>query len=362
MILIADSGAVSFTTLFPDFISKVQSLSSALVPVAAVLCFAGLIFATLRFMQGDHMTLYKKLVAVAVIAVAIGSIWDWTSLIKDGVSDLVVNQLQADPSDVSNRFSTLLSSPLNQTGNGWWDAIFSPATTVADGISRLLIWIIGKTAWLIMWWSRLAQTAILYFALSLAPLFLGMYAIDAMKQVAFRWTLGMISVCIWPLGWAVADLMTDGLLKNAANHDLIIAYGGTAAGGLADQGNAVATYIFIIAASIWIIFSTIAAPVIISKSIVSGGMMIGAQLMSGAASAGQAAASKAAGMAAGGASGAGVAGGAAGGAGAGSSAAGAGAGGGGGATASAGSAKVSAAAPATPTNVNAAAAAAAATI
>ena len=133
MIPIADAGAVTFSTLFPDFISKVQTLSSALVPVAAVLCFAGLVFATLRFMQGDHMTLYKKLVAVAVIAVAIGSIWDWTSLIKDGVSDLVVNQLQADPSDVFNRFSTLLSSPLNQTGNGWWDAIFSPATTVADG-------------------------------------------------------------------------------------------------------------------------------------------------------------------------------------------------------------------------------------
>ena len=38
------------------------------------MCFAGLVFATLRFMAGDHMTLYKKLVAVAVIAVAIGSI------------------------------------------------------------------------------------------------------------------------------------------------------------------------------------------------------------------------------------------------------------------------------------------------
>ena len=116
-----------------------------------------------------------------------------------------------------------------------------------------------------MWWSRLAQTGILYFALSLAPLFLGMFAIDSMKGVGFRWVLGVISICIWPLGWAVADIMTDGLLKNAANRDLIIAYGGTAAGGVADQGNAVATYIFIIAASIWIIFSTVAAPLIISK-------------------------------------------------------------------------------------------------
>ncbi len=349
----------AFSTLFPDFLTGVKALSSALIPVAAVMCFAGLIFATLRFMQGDHMTLYKKLVAVAVIAVAIGSIGDWTGMIVDGVNDLIINTLHADPSDVSNRFQAILAAPANQTGNGWWDTIFNPATTLADGVASLLVWFIGKVAWLLMWWSRLFQTGILYFALSLAPLFLGMFAIDMMKGVGFRWVLGVISICIWPLGWAVADIMTDGLLKNAANHDLITAYGGTAAGGVADQGNAIATYIFVIAASIWIVFSTIAAPVIISKAVISGGALIGAQFASSLASAGMKAAQGAAAMSSGGA--AAGAGGAAAGAGAGGSSGG-GSGGGGGAAASAGSARVTAAAPSTPSNVNAAAAAAAATL
>ena len=220
-----------FQTLFPDFAKGVAALSSALVPVAAVLCFAGLMFAVLRFMEGDKMTLYKKFVTVGFIVVAIGSIGDWSQQIVDGVQDLVVNTLHSDPSDVFTRFQAILSSPANSTGNpSWWDAIFSPATTLADGVAWLLIWFIGKVAWLIMWWSRMAQAAFLYFALSLAPVFLGMFAIDSMRGVGFRWVLGVISICIWPLGWAVADIMTDGLLKNAANQDLIAAYGGTAAG------------------------------------------------------------------------------------------------------------------------------------
>ncbi len=345
-----------FSTLFPDFLTGVQALSTTLVPVAAVLCFAGLVFATLRFMEGDKMTLYKKFVTVAVIAVAIGSIGDWSQQIVDAVSDLVTNTLHSDPSDVSNRFQAILAANSTASGNtGWWSVIFSPSTTLADGVASLLVWLIGKTAWLIMWWSRLAQTAFLYFALSLAPLFLGMFAIDSMKGVGFRWVLGVISICIWPLGWAVADIMTDGLLKNAANQDLIAAYGGTAAGGVADQANAVATYIFVIAAAIWVIFSTFAAPIIITKSIISGGAMIGAALFSAPVDAAKSAAGAANAM--GTLTGA-TSGGGGGGGGGGSG----GGGGGGGATASAGSAKVNAAAPSTPSNVNAAAAAAAATL
>lgn len=346
-----------FNTLFPDFVTGVQALSSTLVPVAAVLCFAGLVFATLRFMEGDRMKLYTKFVQIGVIVVAIGSIGEWSQQIMDGVNDLVVNTLHSDPADVSNRFQAILSTPATTTGNsGWWNLIFAPSTTLADGVAVILVWLVGKTAWLIMWWSRLAQTAFLYFALSLAPVFLGMFAIDSMKGVGFRWVLGVISICIWPLGWAVADIMTDGLLKNAANQDLIAAYGGTAAGGVADQANAVSTYIFVIAAAIWIIFSTFAAPLIISKSIISGGAMIGAALFSAPVDAAKSAASTA--NALGTLTGATGGGGSSGGGGGGSSAV----SGGGGATASAGSAKVNAAAPSTPSNVNAAAAAAAATL
>ena len=107
----------NFSTLFPDFLTGVQALSSTLVPVAAVLCFAGLTFATLRFMEGDKMTLYKKFVQVAVIAIAIGSIGDWSQQIIDAVTDLVTNTLHSDPSDVSNRFQAILAANSTASGN-----------------------------------------------------------------------------------------------------------------------------------------------------------------------------------------------------------------------------------------------------
>lgn len=275
-ILLAD--ASDFSSWFPDFATKVHTLSAAVVPVAAVLCFAGLVRASIAAMHGNYTQLFGKLVTVAAIAVAIGQIGSWTQQLAGGVNDLVVNQLNVNPANVSQEFQQILTSPSSQDSRGWWDKIMSPNATFAQAIAAVVVWLIGKIAWLIMWWSGIAQTSLLYFAISLAPIFLGMFAVDSMKQVGFRWALGVVSICIWPLGWAVADILTDGLLKNAANLDLVNATGGTAAAGAGATANALQIYIVVLAASVWIIVSTIAAPVIISTAIISGGAMIGGQL------------------------------------------------------------------------------------
>ena len=116
------------------------------------MCFAGL---DLRHVcascKAIKMTLYKKFVTVAVIAVAIGSIGDWTQHDRGwGFNDLVTNTLHADPSDVSNRFQAILAAPANADGQHLAGGIpsFNPATTLADGVASLLVWFIGKVAWL----------------------------------------------------------------------------------------------------------------------------------------------------------------------------------------------------------------------
>lgn len=348
--------SLDFNTVFPNFQSSVHQLSSALVPVAAVLCFAGLITAAIKAMHGNYMALFGKLITVAVIAAALGSVGTWTQQIVSGVDDLTTNQLGANPANVSQQFQALLASPTGQNTQGFWDKVMNPQATVAQAIAAVIIWITGKIAWLLRWWMTFAQAALLYFALALAPIFLGMFALDSMKQVGFRWTLGVVSIAIWPLGWAVADLMTQALLQRAADQSFVNAVGGNAGSTV----TAFQTYVFILAVSIWVIITTIAAPVIISSAIMNGGAMIGQQLfgatVSGAASGVSMAGSmgSTAAMAAGGSAAMAAAGGGADGAGAGSGGGGGGGGAGGGgisSSASAGSAGIDASAPSTPRDV-----------
>ena len=80
---------------------------------------------------------------------------------------------------------------------------------------------------------------------------------------------------LWPLGWAVANLMTEGLLDNAADRTLF-EFGGIA--GQASFGPQM--IIFMVVASLWLVFSTIAAPVILAR-VVTTGLQIGAALLGG---------------------------------------------------------------------------------
>lgn len=267
-----------FDALFPQFAAKAGALYGALVPVAAVLCFTGLTIAAIRAMHGDMRCLFGKLVAVAVIAAALSNIDTWANTLMSAVVSLVDEQIQANPAEVSARFGTILAEPANQNGQSFWEKVFNPQTAVAEAVGQLLIWCIGKVAWLIRWWAFIIQKAAYYLTLSLAPIFLGMMAVDSFRQIGTKYLLGIVSIIVWPVGWAVADIMTDGLLRNAADKQLVNSMGGAAGSNI----NAWQTYTFILAASIWIIFSAICAPGFISWAIVSGGSFA-VSMMSGAA-------------------------------------------------------------------------------
>ncbi len=45
-----------------------------------------------------------------------------------------------------------------------------------------------------------------------------MLMLNATRGIAVRYVLGLFSLILWPLGWAVANLMTQSLMEAAAHH------------------------------------------------------------------------------------------------------------------------------------------------
>ena len=63
-----------------------------------------------------------------------------------------------------------------------------------------------------MFWAYIFQTIILNLGYALSPLLIGFMALPALKHIGNRYLLNLVGVLLWPLGWAVAALITQGIL------------------------------------------------------------------------------------------------------------------------------------------------------
>jgi len=57
-----------------------------------------------------------------------------------------------------------------------------------------------------------SANAILFIGYALSPIFIGMLAFPSLQQPGRRYLLNLVGVMIWPLGWGVAGLVTQGML------------------------------------------------------------------------------------------------------------------------------------------------------
>ena len=87
--------------------------------------------------------------------------------------------------------------------------------------------------------------------------------------------MNLVGVLLWPLGWAVAALVTQGMLDFISNPTLEYIDPTSHLPDLQKTFGAAAI-------GFWIIFSTIAAPVVIQK-VISSGALAGSELLSGGA-------------------------------------------------------------------------------
>lgn len=271
-----------FNSLFPSFLSLCLSLKTLLTPVAFLLLTSGLIASTIAHHRSGNAQL-QAIGRTIVFIMLIVFLPTWGNQIVTTIGSLVTDTLKVDPAKIHDQYQAALQMKKSPAGDqSWWEKLFTLPSLIESLISVIFM-MLGWLASVIEWWAYILQTAILFVGYALSPIFIGMLAFPSLQSTGRNYLFNMLGVMIWPLGWGVAGLITQGMISFMTDQSFLsdpnatgIAYSLQNLMGLAFLG-------------VWIIFSTIAAPVAIQRTMTTGSSAISGML-GGAASAAQKAA------------------------------------------------------------------------
>jgi hypothetical protein len=265
----------TFNSIFPTFLTDCAQLNNMLLSVAFVLFIVGVIMTV--FFQFSHRVLLHLLIRLMVLTSLLVYLPNWGNEVQQLLQNTIISGLGVDPAQIYEQFNQLLVIKRDpSTQSSWWSVLSQLHNYTTDLIITVVLWLVGHFASLMMFWAYIFQQVVLNMGYALSPLLIGFMAIPALKSIGSRYLLNLVGVLLWPLGWAVAALVTQGILDFISNPtleyvdptsqlpDLQKTFGASAIG-------------------FWIIFSTIAAPVIIQKTITSGALAA-TELFSGGAS------------------------------------------------------------------------------
>lgn len=263
----------TFEQLFPTFLQKCAELHELLRIVAFMLFIVGTILQVLHGFTGK--TLILHMVRLFVLTALLVMLPQWGNEAQRILQSSILDGLGVDPSQVHEQYTQLLAVR-RDTGNdrSWWDILGDLNAFTVELLITGILWLVGQFASLLLFWAYIIQKFILFSAYALSPLLIGFMAIRPLRSIGSRYLMHIAGVLLWPLGWAVAALITQGILDFMTDPSFKFIDPTASLYSLqATFGVAVTAF--------WIVFSTIAAPLVIQKVIASG-ELAGGQLIAGA--------------------------------------------------------------------------------
>ena len=258
--------------LFPTFVQKCAELHELLRIVAFMLFIVGTILLVVHGFNGKTFMLH--MVRLFVLTALLVMLPQWGNQAQQLLQSSILDGLGVDPSNVQDQYNQLLVIKRDTgTDRSWWDILSDLNSFTVELLISGFLWLFGQFASLLLFWAYIIQKFILFTAYALSPLMIGFMAIRPLRSVGGRYLMHIVGVLLWPLGWAVAALITQGILDFMTDSSFkFIDPTATLYSLQATVGVAVVAF--------WIVFSTISAPVVIQK-VLSYGTLAGGQLISG---------------------------------------------------------------------------------
>jgi len=265
----------TFSSIFPTFLTTCSNLHTLLLSVAFGLFITGIVVTVHH--RFSHRVLLHLLGRMLVLTSLLLFLPTWGNGVQSLLQDSILSGLGVDPSQVYQQFNELLVIKRDpSTQSSWWNVMSQLHNFTTDLIITAILWLISLVASLLMFWAYIIQAIILNLGYALSPLLIGFMAIPALKHIGNRYLLNLTGVLLWPLGWAVAALVTQGILDFMTDPSFQY-FDPTST--LPDLQKTIG----VTAIGFWIIFSTIAAPVII-QNVITHGIQAGGPLLAGGVS------------------------------------------------------------------------------
>jgi hypothetical protein len=299
---------MNLSSLLPTFVSSAINLHNVLLPVCLVLGFGGLIYKiTTAYRERSLQTVWPYLVKLSVAFAALGLVQNWgpmvTGMVNDASAQAGLDQtgvLTTFANDVAKKFSLQVNTtgqpatqpvqqqtnPLQWVGNAtnntlsWfstlgspsaaaakatgtlWQALSNASTGLQGALEALFVMICCVLGMLAMWIMWLLQQVLAEVCFAVSPIFLGCILIPPLGQMAARFFTNYVAVLCWPIGWGIANLVTVALLNLALNPS-----NNTGLGVWNFFGGG---FIWWTGVGLWALFSSIAAPWLVTKALSAG--------------------------------------------------------------------------------------------
>ena len=209
----------TFDSIFPTFLAKCGELHDLLLSVAYALLITGIIVTVHH--RFSHKILLHLLMRILVLTSLLVYLPVWGNTIQNLLQDSIISGLGVDPAQIYQQFLELLIIKRDpSTQSSWWNVLSQLHNITTDLIITAVLYLVGHFASWMMFWGYIFQKVILNMGYALSPLLIGFMAIPALKHTGSRYLLNLVGVLLWPLGWAVAALVTQGMLDFISNPTL----------------------------------------------------------------------------------------------------------------------------------------------
>jgi len=148
----------------------------------------------------------------------------------------------------------------NQAGSGGWISKITDSLTI--GLHWPLVHLLSLIALGCMWLMMAVQQIFYIVEIAVSPIFIGFLMIPRLVGTATRFFCSLVAISLWPIGWGVSDLLTKALIDMSVNPTNNL--GDTAFGSAA-------TFLGMwVVLAIWVIGSSLMAPLLISVALMGG--------------------------------------------------------------------------------------------
>jgi hypothetical protein len=262
----------SFDSLFPTFLQRCADLRVVLMVVAYLLLIVGIIMMAMRRPSVRAWTRY--FVRIVLVMSLLVFLPRWGDQVQQTVSDTVTNTLHANPNQILQAYKDALAVKQSENDSqSLWDVIASFNSFMVNTLIAWFLWLLSFIASLLLFWAYIFQKIILNVGYALSPILIGFLAVPALSGTGSRYLMNLMGVLLWPLGWGVAALISQGILDFMTDQSFLTI---DPTASLYQLQNLIGLAVL----AFWTVFSTIAAPAIIQKVLIHGAEA-GSQLLGG---------------------------------------------------------------------------------
>lgn len=262
----------TFESLFPTFLQRCAELRTVLMVVTYMLVIVGIIMMAMRRPSVRAWTRY--FVRITIVMSLLVFLPQWGDTVQGVVATTVTDTLNANPDQILQAYKDTLATKQNEDeSQSLWDLIASWNSFVVNALIAFFLWAFAFIASLLLFWAYIFQKIILNVGYALSPILIGFMAVPALSGTGSRYLMNLTGILLWPLGWGVAALISQGILDFMTDQSFLTI---DPTASLYRLQNLIGVSVL----AFWTVFSTCAAPIIIQK-VLTYGAEAGSALLSG---------------------------------------------------------------------------------